>query len=212
MSVKLESLNGLVVTIMEVLCICTDIPICGFSNGCVCILLVVSNFCYVAVLLSFFYCTLRPCSRSEIICYWTFGVTKEIERNCTELKWCTTLEEEDGKVIWDFEQSLQVSLGLLCNWDEWFSSVTHFHNTDACAMPVQQFSLCCLKHFLREDAWTSWKVIDLLFRWFNHNPSYLKLNYRFVNLHWSKSVKVKFLQFNLDFIKIAVTINVFIFY
>ena len=59
---ELKALDGLVVTVVEVLCVGGHVPISRLGNGLVSVALVVGNFVCVAVFLGLFDGALGPCA------------------------------------------------------------------------------------------------------------------------------------------------------
>ena len=99
--IEFETLNRLVVTVVEVFGVCIDIPISDILDGGVLQILVVSDLRDISKLLCLSDGTLRPCSSRQVVGSWTFLVTKEVEWYRTKLKGSSTLEEEDSEIVRD---------------------------------------------------------------------------------------------------------------
>ena len=61
--------------------------------------------------------------------------------NCSKLKRCTSLEEEDLMRVRNFQQLAKIVSSILCDLLEGLSSVTHLHNTHASTLIVYKVSL-----------------------------------------------------------------------
>jgi len=115
---ELETLDGLVVAIMEEFCLIINLPVFWFSDSGVLCVLVVGNFGDVTVLLRLLDGSLGPSTGCKIVCTWIFRITEKVEWDSTELERRTTLEEEDSEIVRDVEQLSQVCLSLLCDRNE----------------------------------------------------------------------------------------------
>lgn len=83
---EFETLDSLVVTVVEVLCVGIDLPVFRVINSRVLLIFVVGRLSDVSVLLSFSNGSLRPCASCQIVGSWSFSIPKEVEWNCTELE------------------------------------------------------------------------------------------------------------------------------
>ena len=138
---KFKALNRLVVTVMEILCVCIDIPFWGVSYSGIFWFLVICNLSRATVFFYLCNSSLRPGAGCQVVCFRIPPFSKEVESDCTELQRGSTLEEEDCVVFWDAEQFSEIIFRFFCDWNEVLSSMTHFHDTHASAIPVHELIL-----------------------------------------------------------------------
>ena len=60
------------------------------------------------------------------------------------------LQEQNGVLRRDIQQSLQILFGLLDYGQEFFTPVAHFHDAHARSVPVVELQLSPLQHVLRQ--------------------------------------------------------------
>ena len=73
---EFKTLNCFIVTVVEILCISINLPVCWLSNCSVFRLFVICNLSRCAVFLDLINGSLRPCSSCQVICFSTFTVSK----------------------------------------------------------------------------------------------------------------------------------------
>ena len=73
---EFKTLNCFIVTVVEILCISINLPVCWLSNCSVFRLFVICNLSRCAVFLDLINGSLRPCPSCQVICFSTFTVSK----------------------------------------------------------------------------------------------------------------------------------------
>ena len=84
-----------------------------------------------------------PVASCQVVRTLLLPIFEQVVADGGELERCTALEHEDGEVIRDCQELLQVASGLLGNGGEGLASMTHFHHGHACAIVVHE-GVCCL--------------------------------------------------------------------
>ena len=102
---------------------------------------------WCAVFFRFFDSTCCPVTRINIIC--SGFITKNIQRYSSKLTATTAMAEQYLVVGGDVKKIAKILLGFLCNLNELFATVTHFHHRRTKTVPVAQFLLSLFKHLCR---------------------------------------------------------------
>lgn len=66
---EFKPLNCFIVTVVEILCISINLPVCRFSKSCVFGFFVICNLCCCSILLDFVNGSLRPGSSCQVVCF-----------------------------------------------------------------------------------------------------------------------------------------------
>ena len=100
-----------------------------------------------AVFFRFFNGTCRPVTGINIICGGF--ITENIQRYSSKLTATAAMAEQYLVVGGDIKKIAKILLGFLCNLNELFATVTHFHHRRTKTVPVAQFLLSLFKHLCR---------------------------------------------------------------
>ena len=124
---EFESLNSLVITVVEKLGVGVDVPVGWLSERGITGSLVVGNLVGIAVLETFLDGALGPGTRGQIVRVLLLSIFQEVVADGGELERRTSLEHEDGEVVWDGEHGFHIGAALLGECRERLASVAHLH-------------------------------------------------------------------------------------
>jgi len=100
-----------------------------------------------------------PVASCQVVRTLLLPILEQVVADGGELERCTALEHEDGEVVRDCQELLQVASGLLGNGGEGLASMTHFHHGHARAIVVHEGVCCLLEDRLGQAAGARRKVI-----------------------------------------------------
>ena len=114
----------------------------------------------VAVARSFFDSLLRPDTGIDIVGGAAFR--QQVQRNLSKLLARATLQKQHFIVRGDIQQITQILLGLGGNGHELIAAMAHFHDRQALAVPIKEFSLGALQDSFGKRRRTGTEVIGSL--------------------------------------------------
>ena len=139
--IELNSLNCLIVAVVEEFGVRVNVPGVRFSHSRVSGVFVISDLVGCAVLLGLFDSALGPCACRHVVRTLLLSILEQVVADSGELERSSTLEHKDCEVVRDSEELFEIGAAFFGQCGEGFASMTHFHDAHASAFVVHELGL-----------------------------------------------------------------------